>query len=102
MNSDRGKWGEAGSTPSCFRNTKYPWPCLSSLACSEINRFGKPWESSYRHAEKMLVHEARLLGLTGEDLPPHKPHEHKHYPIQRVYAVGDNPLSDVDGARERV
>ncbi|TFJ88675.1 hypothetical protein NSK_000244 [Nannochloropsis salina CCMP1776] len=64
----------------------------------EINRFGKPWESSYRHAEKMLVHEARLLGLTGEDLPPHKPHEHKHYPIQRVYAVGDNPLSDVDGA----
>lgn len=50
----------------------------------------------------MLVHEARLLGLTGKDLPPHKPHEHKHYPIQRVYAVGDNPLSDVEGARERV
>jgi len=50
----------------------------------EITRFGKPWESSYRHAEKMLVHEARLLGLTGEDPLPHVAHPHKDFPIKRV------------------
>jgi len=32
MNTDRGKWREVGSIPSCLRNTKYPWPCLS-LSC---------------------------------------------------------------------
>jgi len=63
----------------------------------EITRFGKPWESSYRYAEKMLVHEARLLGLTGKDPPPHVAHPHKDFPIRRVYAIGDNPLSDVEG-----
>lgn len=64
----------------------------------DITRFGKPWETSYRHAEKMLVHEARLLGLTGKDPAPHQAHPHKNFPIKRVYAIGDNPSSDVEGA----
>lgn len=65
--------------------------------CLDITRFGKPWETSYRHAEKMLVHEARLLGLTGKDPAPHQAHPHKNFPIKRVYAIGDNPSSDVEG-----
>ncbi len=48
----------------------------------------------------MLVHEARLLGLTGKDPAPHQTHPHKNFPIKRVYAIGDNPLSDVEGEGE--
>lgn len=62
-----------------------------------VTRYGKPFETSYRHAERMLVHEARLLGLTGKDPAPHQPHTHKDFPIKTVYAIGDNPLSDVEG-----
>lgn len=75
-------------------------PSPSLPPCLDITRFGKPWEASYRHAEKMLVHEARLLGLTGKDPAPHQTHPHKNFPIKRVYAIGDNPLSDVEGEGE--
>lgn len=63
----------------------------------DVTRYGKPYETSYRHAEKMLVHEARLLGLLGKDPLPHEAHPDKAFPIKKIYAIGDNPLSDVDG-----
>ena len=61
-----------------------------------ITRFGKPTEATYRHAERLLAHESRLLGITDNDLAPHESHDHKKaFPIKTVYAIGDNIESDI-------
>lgn len=54
--------------------------------------FGKPHPEPYRLVEKLLVQQAKLTGLdlstAGNKLP-----------FGAVYAVGDNPASDIAGAR---
>ena len=54
--------------------------------------FGKPHPEPYRLMESLLLHQAKLIGL---DLPKT---DHK-LPFGAVYAVGDNPASDIAGAR---
>lgn len=49
-----------------------------------VERFGKPFPVQYRYAERMLHAEARRLGR----LPP-----------DRFVGIGDNPRSDIRGAR---
>lgn len=54
--------------------------------------FGKPHAEPYRLMEGLLLQQAKLISL---DLPSagHK------LPFGAVYAVGDNPASDIAGAR---
>jgi HAD superfamily hydrolase (TIGR01456 family) len=48
----------------------------------EKTLFGKPQTSSYRYVEDVLEDQAEKFGHT----------------INRIYAIGDNPLSDIKGA----
>lgn len=52
-------------------------------------QFGKPHDPNYELAEQVLRTQAERLGFCGESA------------LHRVYAVGDNPLSDVRGANAR-
>lgn len=54
--------------------------------------FGKPHPEPYRLMEGLLVEQAKLIGL---DLPK----SGGKLPFGAVYAVGDNPASDIAGAR---
>ncbi|KAL3150736.1 hypothetical protein ABBQ32_000518 [Trebouxia sp. C0010 RCD-2024] len=54
--------------------------------------FGKPHPEPYRLMEGLLLQQARLIGL---DLPK----AGAKLPFGAVYAVGDNPASDIAGAR---
>lgn len=63
----------------------------------QVTRYGKPHAVSYRFAERLLVHEARHIGLLPSQAP-HEEHNHHDFPLRRVYAIGDNPASDIDGA----
>lgn len=54
--------------------------------------FGKPHPEPYRLMEGLLLQQARLIGL---DLPK----AGGKLPFGAVYAVGDNPASDIAGAR---
>jgi len=54
--------------------------------------FGKPHAEPYRLMEGLLLQQAKLIGL---DLPSA---DYK-LPFGAVYAVGDNPASDIAGAR---
>lgn len=54
--------------------------------------FGKPHPEPYRLMEGLLVQQAKLIGL---DLPK----TGGKVPFGAVYAVGDNPASDIAGAR---
>lgn len=55
--------------------------------------FGKPHPEPYRLMEKLLVQQAELIGL---ELPKAAGSK---LPFGAVYAVGDNPSSDIAGAR---
>ncbi|GAV09260.1 hypothetical protein RvY_18830 [Ramazzottius varieornatus] len=46
---------------------------------------GKPSEATYHHAEDILAQQAKAIGLGNA-------------PISRIYAVGDNPDTDIFGA----
>ncbi len=67
----------------------------------EVTRFGKPFEVAYRYAERLLVHEARAIGALPPDPAPHEDHAHRPFPLRRVYMIGDNPASDIEGAASR-
>lgn len=54
--------------------------------------FGKPHPEPYRLMQGLLVQQAKLIGL---DLPQSS----GKLPFGAVYAVGDNPASDIAGAR---
>ena len=54
--------------------------------------FGKPHPEPYRLMEGLLLQQAKLIGL---DLPQAA----GKLPFGAVYAVGDNPASDIAGAR---
>ena len=54
--------------------------------------FGKPHPEPYRLMEGLLMQQAKLIGL---DLPK----TGGKLPFGAVYAVGDNPASDIAGAR---
>lgn len=54
--------------------------------------FGKPHPEPYRLMEGLLMQQAKLIGL---DLPK----SGGKLPFGAVYAVGDNPASDIAGAR---
>ena len=58
----------------------------------EFKVFGKPHPEPYRLMEGLLLQQAKLIGL---DLPQAK----GKLPFGAVYAVGDNPASDIAGAR---
>ena len=45
--------------------------------------FGKPFEATYKWAEQLMNAQARKLGHNG---------------VSRIYAIGDNPKSDIAGA----
>lgn len=55
--------------------------------------FGKPSPETYRLTEQQLLKQADQLGLT----LPHSTDPH-HSPFSAIYAIGDNPYSDVAGA----
>eukprot|EP01052_Picozoa_sp_SAG31_P019440 SAG31_NODE_1416_length_8441_cov_11.436706_4_plen_391_part_00 len=63
--------------------------CLDALlkrstgAALEVQWYGKPYSSTYRHAEQMLRAEARRLGTAT---------------VERFWGVGDNPAADIRGA----
>lgn len=57
---------------------------LSGGARLEQTLFGKPQRSTYAHVEGMLAREAAELGYADG--------------VHRVYAVGDNPQTDIAGA----
>mmetsp|Transcript_39733 Transcript_39733/g.100101 ORF Transcript_39733/g.100101 Transcript_39733/m.100101 type:complete len:404 (-) Transcript_39733:58-1269(-) len=69
--------------------------CLEMLHSSltarklQIQRFGKPFASTYQYAENVLSEQLRAGW--GEHAGP----------LRRIYAIGDNPLSDIKGANER-
>lgn len=63
-----------------------------------MTRYGKPHPISYRYAERLLVHDARSIGALPRDTAPHESHTHQPYPLKRIYAIGDNPASDIAGA----
>lgn len=54
----------------------------------KILQMGKPYASNYEAAEGVLREQARRLGWAEEE------------GVERVYAIGDNPMSDVRGANE--
>ena len=54
--------------------------------------YGKPHPEPYRLMEGLLLQQAKLIGL---DLPK----AGSKLPFGAVYAVGDNPASDIAGAR---
>lgn len=68
------------------------------LECLQVTRYGKPQPISYRYAERLLVHDARSIGALAPDPAPHESHTHQPYPLKRIYAIGDNPASDIEGA----
>lgn len=57
---------------------------LSGGAGLEQTLFGKPQRTTYAHVESMLAREAAELGYADG--------------VHRVYAVGDNPQTDIAGA----
>jgi len=65
---------------------------VNGHSIKQFKVFGKPHSEPYRLMEGLLLQQAKLIGL---DLPSagHK------LPFGAVYAVGDNPASDIAGAR---
>lgn len=51
---------------------------------NQVTRYGKPHPVSYRFAERLLVHEARAIGLLPSQAP-HEEHNHHDFPLKRVY-----------------
>eukprot|EP00887_Chlorella_sp_A99_P002473 scaffold10.g2473.t1 len=58
--------------------------------------FGKPSPETYRLTEQQLLKQARAADQLGLTLP-HSTDPH-HSPFSAIYAIGDNPYSDVAGA----
>ena len=65
---------------------------MNGHSIKEFTVYGKPHPQPYRLMEDLLLKQAKLIGM---DLPQagHK------LPFGAVYAVGDNPASDIAGAR---
>lgn len=68
------------------------YAAVNGHSIKQFTVFGKPHSEPYRLMEGLLLQQAKLIGL---DLPSagHK------LPFGAVYAVGDNPASDIAGAR---
>eukprot|EP00475_Leptophrys_vorax_P028206 TRINITY_DN4071_c0_g1_i3.p1 TRINITY_DN4071_c0_g1~~TRINITY_DN4071_c0_g1_i3.p1 ORF type:complete len:166 (-),score=41.57 TRINITY_DN4071_c0_g1_i3:103-600(-) len=86
------------SGPDFEYATNFPLPrfgsgafsfCLEKLFHKLCDRhlvstpFGKPQHSSYRYIEEVLVQEQQDVPLR---------------PLHRIYAIGDNPVTDIKGA----
>ena len=65
---------------------------VNGHSIKDFTVYGKPHPQPYRLMEGLLLKQAKLIGM---DLPTagHK------LPFGAVYAVGDNPASDIAGAR---
>ncbi|GLI61622.1 hypothetical protein VaNZ11_004040 [Volvox africanus] len=61
---------------------------------SHVTFYGKPNPQPYRLAERLLLTQARQLGLPLPEVPPGV------LPFSGMYAVGDNPAADVRGANQ--
>ncbi|GIL56053.1 hypothetical protein Vafri_11504 [Volvox africanus] len=59
-----------------------------------VTFYGKPNPQPYRLAERLLLTQARQLGLPLPEVPPGV------LPFSGIYAVGDNPAADVRGANQ--
>ena len=78
----------------------YKSQCSYALLLLQVNGdpipgfkvFGKPHPEPYRLMEGLLMQQAKLMGL---DLPK----TGGKLPFGAVFAVGDNPASDIAGAR---
>ena len=64
---------------------------VNGHAIKQFTVYGKPHPEPYRLMEDLLLKQAKLIGM---DLPNSA---HK-LPFGAVYAVGDNPASDIAGA----
>ena len=58
--------------------------------------YGKPMPDQYRMVEAVLVRQAEEMGL---DLPDRSENGPEALPFSAIYMVGDNPASDIRGAR---
>jgi len=65
---------------------------VNGHSIKQFTVFGKPHAEPYRLMEGLLLQQAKLIGL---DLPS----AGQKLPFGAVYAVGDNPTSDIAGAR---
>ncbi len=65
---------------------------MNGHSIKQFTVFGKPHSEPYRLMEGLLLQQAKLIGL---DLPS----AGQKLPFGAVYAVGDNPASDIAGAR---
>ena len=65
---------------------------VNGHSIKQFTIYGKPHPQPYRLMEKLLLQQAKLIGL---DLPS----SDNKLPFGAVYAVGDNPASDIAGAR---
>ncbi|KAG2444358.1 hypothetical protein HXX76_001114 [Chlamydomonas incerta] len=59
-----------------------------------VTFYGKPNPQPYRLAERLLLAQARELGLELPEAPPGA------LPFSAIYGVGDNPAADVRGANQ--
>ncbi|KAI6373136.1 hypothetical protein MCOR25_003534 [Pyricularia grisea] len=124
INGLNGVWQQDGQPEICFSNSdllwasKHPMPRLGqgafqaavggvfkaikdqlgtkgprqelSRASLVATRLGKPMIGTYKFAERVLMeHRARLLG----------PRQAESRPLKSVYMIGDNPDSDIAGAK---
>jgi ribonucleotide monophosphatase NagD (HAD superfamily) len=63
----------------------------------QVQRFGKPFPATYQYAEDLLHEQVRARWQADAQSDG----ETVHVPLRRIYAIGDNPLSDIKGANER-
>ena len=85
--------GSQSHNLQCLATAKQQvWLQVSGHSIKHFTVFGKPHPEPYRLMEGLLLQQAKLIGL---ELPEAN---HK-LPFGAVYAVGDNPASDVAGAR---
>jgi ribonucleotide monophosphatase NagD (HAD superfamily) len=68
----------------------------------EVNRYGKPHRVQFQYAEKVLIEKALKLGASSKEIGDNADDDtSKARPVQfdKIYMIGDNPRSDVRGAR---
>lgn len=71
------------------------WHATTGGAPLQFKAKGKPFKESYDYAERLLLHDYnRQASEAGQTL------EHGSWPLKRVYMIGDNPESDIRGAKE--
>lgn len=68
------------------------YAAINGHSVKHFTVFGKPHPEPYRLMEGLLLQQAKLIGL---ELPK----ANNKLPFGAVYAVGDNPASDIAGAR---